>query len=165
MTEQLLTELTSAARSLPETELRLLLQLAKKLPTTGVKPVTPPTPSPARSGKPPIEVATDEELNGRWGNPAVFKDPPRWEGQPYEGVQFSACPPEYLENLASFLEWRAQKEDEQDKRDKQGRPRSSWSRKEAKLARGWADRLRRNAVKPAPQSESFGGFHEDDIPF
>jgi hypothetical protein len=159
MTEQLLTELTSAARGLHEAELRLLLQLAKKLPTTGAKPFTSP------SAKPPIEVATDAELDGRWGNPAVFKDPPRWNAESYEGMQFSACPADYLDSLAGFLDWRAQKEDEERKVDKQGRPRSAWSRKEAKLARGWAERLRRNGVKPAPQSESFGGFHEDDIPF
>jgi hypothetical protein len=88
------------------------------------------------------EVATDEDLDGQYGNPEVRKDPPRWSGQSHIGCRYSECPPEYLETLAGFLMWKAGKDDEKDERDSKGNLKSKWSRLDAARARGWAARIR-----------------------
>lgn len=101
-------------------------------------------------------IATDAELDGHRGDPAVHKDPKRWEGASYRGEPMSRCPPEYLDELASFLDWKAER-DREDAEGVSGKERSeklkyaSYSEKDAALARGWARRLRANA--PSPTTE------------
>jgi hypothetical protein len=163
MNEQLLTELNNTARNLPETELRLIVNLAKRLPQEAALQA----PAGARVIPQP-EAATDRELNSQYGNPTVYKDPPRWNGESYAGMTFSECPADYLDALASFFEWRAQKEEEEGKVDSKGRPRAEWSRKDAKLARGWAKRVQSRlgastAVASPPQD--MAGFGDDNMPF
>jgi hypothetical protein len=91
---------------------------------------------------PAFEVATDDDLDGQYGNPEIRKDPPRWSGESYVGCRYSEAPPEYLETLAGFLMWKAGKDDEKDERDSKGNPKSKWSRLDAARARGWAQRIR-----------------------
>ena len=83
-------------------------------------------------------VASDEDLDGPHGNPKVKKDPPRWRGQGFAGLCMSACTPEYLDVLAAFLDWRADREAEQSDKAKYAR----FSRLDAARARGWAKRIR-----------------------
>lgn len=108
------------------------------------------------------EAATDAELDARYGNPAVRRNPPRWDGESFEGRPFSACPPEFLETLASFLEWRATKEEAEPGKEKY----AVYSRKDARLAKGWARRLRQGpAQSPTPPTEKGGADGADDVPF
>lgn len=114
------------------------------------------------------EPADDRELDSKYGNPTVRKDPKRWlddGGESYAGMPFSHCPPDYLETLASFLEWRASKEEAEGK-DKY----AGYSRSDAARARGWARRIRQNggpAVAPPADDAPAGDDPADDsdIPF
>jgi hypothetical protein len=114
-----------------------------------------------------VEIASDADLSGPYGNPEVRKDPPWWTGQSYAGCRMSDCPPDYLENLASFFGWKARKDDESNAVDGKGNPKSKWSRLDAARARGWA---RRNANKPgrpkpaAPKPAEQVPWGDDDQP-
>lgn len=100
-------------------------------------------------------VATDADLDSQWGDEDVKKDPPRWTkggGAPVAPCRMSACPPDFLEELASFKDWQAQKNDE--KGTPEGKKYAGYDRKSAARARGWAARLR--ARGPAQQTEPEG---------
>jgi hypothetical protein len=88
------------------------------------------------------EVASDSDLDSQYGDPTINKDPPRWTGESYVGCAMSSTSPEYLDNLASFNDWRAAKSDEKGEVDKNNRPKSFYAKKDAARARGWAKRLR-----------------------
>lgn len=93
--------------------------------------------APARQPSGGGEVATDEELDGRYGDPKVFSDPKRWidqGGESYKGRQFSECPAEYLDALAEMCVYFAGRETDEKKR--------GYKLKDAKFARGWARRNR-----------------------
>ncbi len=87
-------------------------------------------------------VADDRDLDGLYGNFQVKRDPPRWDGQSYVGFKLSETEPAYLDCLASFKEWQADKDEQQGKKDAKGRPTAPMNRKDAARARGWAARLR-----------------------
>jgi hypothetical protein len=115
-----------------------------------------------------VDIASDADLESAYGNPEVRKDPPRWTGQSYAGCRMSDCPPDYLENLASFYDWKAKKDDEANAVDAKGNPKSKWSKLDAARARGHA---RRNAGKPGrpkaatPKAvEVVPGFDDGDEP-
>jgi hypothetical protein len=113
-------------------------------------------------------VASDQDLDGQYGDPLIKKDPPRWDGGPVAPCHMSEAPPEWLENLANFLDWRAAQQDEKQEVDNKGRPRSDWSRKDAARARGWARRISANGGAPPPRKASAADqsyANDDDIPF
>lgn len=123
------------------------------------------------AGASPKGVATDRELDDpRWGDPVVRKDPPRYQGGSCVGLQYSRCPPEYLDELAGFLEWRADKEEQNEEKKKYAR----YSRLDARRARGWAARAR-SGWKPPPDPYAGQGigasaakpedWGDDEIPF
>jgi hypothetical protein len=87
-------------------------------------------------------TVTDADLDGPWGNPEVRFVPKRWSGADYKGKRFAECEPEFLEMLAETYEWFAQRDDESAAVDKNGNPKSRWSRLDAARARAWAARLR-----------------------
>jgi hypothetical protein len=122
------------------------------------------------------DIADDRDLDGPHGDPSVKKDPPRWSGQSFAGYHLSECPPDFLECFASFKDWQADKDDESDKRDAKGRSVSTFSRKDAARARGWAKRLRENggaspAAAPAVDNgydaaaDAYAGGGDEDLPF
>ncbi len=128
----------------------------------------------ARSGA----VASDRELDSQYGDPLIKSDPKRWSGQSYAGCKFSETEPDYLDCVAEFKEWQAGKDDEAGAKDAKGRPKSTWSRKDAERARGWSARLRagwKPAGAPAggavddpyghDESGGYGGGGDADIPF
>jgi hypothetical protein len=144
---------------------------------------------PASSGH---EVATDADLDSPRGNPEVRFVPRRWSGAEHKGKRFSECEPEFLDMLAEAYEWFAQRDDESNAVDKNGNPKSRWSRLDASRARGWAARLRggggassagrasdvgrdravrrsgSNGSRPAPSPDDFGlpsEASDDEIPF
>lgn len=117
------------------------------------------------------DVADDADLDSEWGNPAIRKDPPRWQGDSFAGMPMSEASPEYLESLAGFLDWCAAKADEKNELANNGKLRSIYLRKDAARARGWAlrngNRPTRTVIKgdklkeePIPGYES-----DDDVPF
>lgn len=93
------------------------------------------------------EVANAAELDGPHGDPTVKRSPPRWiqdGGRDFAGWKFSECPPEFLEALADFNDWKASKP--QPGKEKY----AEYDRKDAARARGWAERARRGETRPAP---------------
>ena len=113
---------------------------------------------PAQSGP---AVASDAELDSQWGDPTVRKDPKKWpNGAPYDGPRFegqhySQATPEYLEALAGFLQWSADK-DEKTATDPGTEPETAakkckyagYARKDAARALGWARRMREGWKRP-----------------
>lgn len=95
------------------------------------------------------EVASDSELDGKYGNPQIRKDPPRWTGESYVGRPFSEASSKYLDRLASFLDWRAGKNEE--KGDEQSLKYANYDRRDAARARGWA---RRNAAQESALNDA-----------
>ena len=90
-------------------------------------------------------AADDATLDSPNGNPVVRWNPPRWSGDSYAGCPMSECPAEYLDVLASFKDFCADKPREG---KEQYAPRD---RAEAALSRGWAARIRAGGVAaPAP---------------
>ena len=87
-------------------------------------------------------AVADAELDGKYGDPISRFDPKGWFGDTFKGAKFSQCPPEYLDLLASACDYFARKNDETGAKDDKGRPKSTWDRKTALLARGWAARHR-----------------------
>lgn len=114
-------------------------------------------------------VADDRDLDGKYGDPTVRKDPKRWldnGGESYVGMPFSHCPPEYLETLASLLDWKADRDDEKGTED--GKKYARYARIDAGRARGWAARIRAGGgptprradnANPAPPED------DDGVPF
>ena len=91
-------------------------------------------------------MAPAENLDGPFGNPIIKAKSPRdWAGADMTGKKLSECPPEYLDLCASRSEFFAAKNDDEGAKDDKGRPKSYWDRKNAALARGWAERIRSGA--------------------
>lgn len=111
-------------------------------------------------------VADDADLDSQWGDPVIKKDPPRWKGNSYAGSKMSECPADYLEAVARLFDWMASKDDEQGKTwtNKKGEevPASSFKKKDAARARGWAQRIKAGYVQTQrePATEE-----QPDIPF
>lgn len=123
-------------------------------------------------------VADDDELDSERGDVVIKRDPKNWQGESFAGCTMSQCPPKYLRMLASLFDWMADKDDEQGKtwkgRDGKEIPASTFKRKDARLARGWAKRNEAKGATPAKSngsassdaaaaSDSFGT--EEEIPF
>lgn len=98
----------------------------------------------------PIDVG---DLNSEWANFVVRSSPRSWletGGHDYTGQRLSACPPEFLDALASFLDWKGGKE-EQEKRTYLKKttgeqvPVAPLTRRDAERCRAWAKRLRETA--------------------
>lgn len=120
----------------------------------------------AKGAAPSGGVASDEELDGQYGDPQVRKDPTRWKGQSYVGCNFSCTAPDYLEALASLFDWKAGKDKEKaadaskptEEREKAAKY-ARYSETDARRARGWAKRLRdgwkapNREEAPPPQEE------------
>lgn len=127
----------------------------------------------------------DVDIDGPRGDPEVRFMPKRWTGADFKGQKFSSCDPEFLDMLADAYEWFAQRDDESGAVDKNGSPKSKWSRLDAARARAWSNRLRGDsgsASKPRPSAPSnnrrpmsppsngrgapdMGSYHDDEIPF
>lgn len=122
------------------------------------------------------------DLDGPRGNPEVRFIPKRWEGKNYKGFTFSDTEPSFLLMLAETFDYFARKEDEEGQTDKNGAPKSKWTRLDAARARGWAERLAGkpekrktsnrgpvSVVTPGPQEPfnhaGVGAGGGDDIPF
>lgn len=111
-------------------------------------------------------IASDADLDGKYGNPTVRFNPKRWEGDGFTGKNYSDCSPDFLDILAEALDYSADNPTAGKEKYVEG------NRKDAARARGWAKRLRSGkagsggARGPAAPADA-GGEEEapDSIPF
>jgi len=98
----------------------------------------------------PGGYADDATLDGKYGNPTVFKSDPReWTGQTYVGVAASDVPPEYGRMYADMCDKFGEYAQSEGKTDKNGKPLAWRKFQEAGIFRAWA---RRNENKAPSQS-------------
>ena len=95
------------------------------------------------------EAATEEEMDGPRGDPKVPFDPKGWQGEAMKGRLFSECTPEYLERLAGFFDWSADR-----KAESGDMKHAGYAEKDARLARGWAKRLRAGWLPPDLENDA-----------
>lgn len=118
---------------------------------------TPKDDKPAQHAPDVPAIASAADLDGKYGDPEVkAKSPRNWTGETQQGKHFSQCPAEYLDLVASrldyFAEMNAGSEDEQD------RKKARYNRLDASRARGWAQRKRAGWTAPVEA----GGFPSDN---
>lgn len=106
--------------------------------------------------------ATDDMMDGPNGNPVMRnKDPRGWTGQSYVGYKMGDATPEYLELAAGLFDWQADQDDKIQKRsEKTGQLTAGYKRRDASLARGWAQRLR-DGWKPGMRTKTPNDFLRD----
>lgn len=98
-------------------------------------------------------VASDADLDGKYGNPNAGFDPRDWSGPSQKGKPLSDCPPDFLDMLAETLDYFAEKAEKEGTLTANGKPVAPYKRLDASRARGWALRIRSGKHKPAPESE------------
>lgn len=130
----------------------------------------------------PKEIASDADMDGQYGDPAIkAADPRDWTGPPQKGKRFSECSSEYLNLVADRLDYFADVAERENKLTSSGKPVAPYNRKDAARARGWAARVRsgrvpqqRTEAAPDDFSDAPSGYpdlassmalSEDDIPF
>ena len=118
-------------------------------------------PAPPRSAA----VASATELDSQYGNPTVKFNPRDWSGDSCKGRSYADCPADFLDTLASTLEYFADKNAADDPK------KAGYERKDAARARGWAARVR-DGWKPEPAQQKSYDFdgdadekNNDEIPF
>lgn len=133
-----------------------------------------PAPTPSSSGS--SSELDDRFLDSqRWTDMDVRKDPPRWTGPPMIGRNYSQCPGEWHDEMASFLDWKASKGREENPPRLQtsgknaGKPWYEADEFGAKICRAWARRNRGKSMSsPAsaetPQTDA-SAYAVDDLPF
>ena len=90
--------------------------------------------------------ATNRELDSPNGDPIVKFGPRNWHGANHDGRHYSACEPDFLDQLAEMLAWSAD-------HPKPGKEKyATYNRADARRARSWARRLRAASsnAEPAP---------------
>lgn len=111
-------------------------------------------------------VATERELLSKWGDPEVRVQKLRdWTGPSFKGKRYSQCPPEFLDQLADLHDYAARKADEKNEKTDKGQPVADFRRRDARLARGWAQRMRDGKHTPPPPRQAprtSGGWGSDD---
>ncbi len=112
----------------------------------------------------PKEIASDRDLDGKFGNPEVKFMPRDWTGPSFKGRRFSECPPELLDLFANTFDWFADQADQKNERTNKGEPVSKYKRADAARARGWAQRIRtgKHVQAPAETTNSATGWAEGD---
>ena len=102
------------------------------------------------------DAAPDRELDSQYGDPPVKVIPRDWVNSGvFKGQKFSACEPDFLDALAETYDFFAARNDANGEKASNGTPKSVYDRKAARLARGWARRIR--AGWTPPPAPTFGG--------
>jgi len=122
-----------------------ILAAVRRIETKLNERPAPQAAAPAKASSTTPHIADDAELDSQYGDPEVRKDPPRWKGASYVSRPFSECPADYLDMLASFRDWQADKDSEKGTED--GDKYAKYGRKDAARARGWAQRNRKQALE------------------
>lgn len=103
-------------------------------------------------------AASDRELDAQHGDPDVRFVPKSWtDGGVMKGQRFSRCPADFLDLLAEAYDFFAEKNDAAGEKANNGKPKSFYDRRTAKLARGWARRIRAGWTPPATPTFGTGG--------
>lgn len=124
----------------------------------GVKPASAPTIA---------AIAPDSDLDGKYGNEKIRFMPRDWSGDSFVSRTMNECPPALLDMLAESFDYFAQKNDASGEKTDKGVLKSTYDRRSASRARGWAARLR-GGWKPAAEPARADGdapLTDDDIPF
>lgn len=118
------------------------------------------------------QIATDRDLDSKYGDPEVRYDPRDWTGDSFVGTPLSQCSPAYLDAFAESCDSYADWADETGKLTSGGKPAGPYRRKDASRARGWAKRLRGGWKPPVEEESAFPSDQvnpeppvDDDIPF
>lgn len=120
--------------------------------------------APADHGGGAGRVASVSELESPKGNPTVKFVPKSWTGADYKSHKYSECSPEFLDCLAGFLDWAANRKRTQPKDDQEA-AKAKWDELDAARARGWAARLR-SGWAPSQQADvGYGGDDDGGVPF
>lgn len=90
----------------------------------------------------PKDVASDRDLDGKYGDPVIKFNPRDWTGDSFNGSRFSECPPDFLDMVAETFDYFAQKAEAANERTDKGKPVADYKQADAARARGWAKRLR-----------------------
>lgn len=121
----------------------------------------------ARSAAPKA-IASDRDLDGKYGDPQLKFMPRDWTGASFKGRRFSECPAELLEMAAETFDYFARKAEENNETTDKGKPVADYKRQDAARARGWAKRIRdgRHTPPPVEGTPEFGdadadGFGDD----
>ena len=102
-------------------------------------------------------VASDRDLDSKYGDPEVRMRVRDWSGPDMKGKRYSQCPAEFLELLAEALEWVASKADAAGEKTDSGKPVSYYRRADAARARGWSARIRAGKVaQPQAEADDWG---------
>lgn len=105
----------------------------------------------------PKAVADARDLDGQYGNPDVRFKPRDWTGPDFTGRKYSQCSPEFLDMLASALDYFADKDEAEGKLTAKGKPAAPFRRSDAARARGWAARIRGGWKQPEGATAASGG--------
>ena len=90
----------------------------------------------------PQVVATDEDLDGKYGNPVVKFMPRDWTGEDYKGRRMSEMPAPLLDMVAKAYDYFAKRAEDNHEMTNTGKPAGPFKRQDAARARGWAKRVR-----------------------
>jgi hypothetical protein len=108
----------------------------------------------------PKTVASDKDLDGKYGNPRITFNPRDWTGESFKGRRMADCSSDFLDMLAETLDYFAGKAEESGEEYK-GKPVAPYKRADAARARGWAKRIREGKHTPAASDSSDSGWTED----
>lgn len=102
----------------------------------------------------PKPVATDRDLDGKYGDVEIHVMPRDWSGPSFKGRRMSEAPAELLDLLAVMLDQFADNDERDGKLTAKGKPTAGFKRADAARARGWAARVRAGKHKPAADQEA-----------
>lgn len=89
-----------------------------------------------------VVIAPDSDLDSEYGDEQIRFDPRDWTGTTsYKGCRMSECSAEYLDVIALVFTDLAKKND-LDGKEYKGMPQSTYDKRTAARARGWAARMR-----------------------
>ena len=106
----------------------------------------------------PKTVASDRDLDGKYGDPELKFMPRDWTGPSFKGYHFSECPPDLLDIVADTFEYFASQSEAKNEMTDKGKPVAGYKRADAARARGWAKRMRDG--KHRPPAVTHGGGDE-----
>ncbi len=125
-----------------------------------------------------VESMRPVDLSDKYADFTIRKSPPQWlasGGHDFAGQPISTTSPEFCDAIASFLDWQAGKDEEQDKTYVNAKgvtvAPAVYARKDAARARAWAARLRENrrtpGAAPGPRRQGVApvNLDSDEIPF
>lgn len=94
------------------------------------------------------DAADDSELDSKFGDPSVKKDPTDqfWRGASFVNKRLSECPAEYLDAFAKYKDLCAKLKEKDGSEAK--KKYAAYDRADAARARGWARRIRGGWTSP-----------------